>query len=176
MVRLTASHCRRTKLIQKLSRQPFQELWSASTNSNPLFRDSCPLQKDNQQSASIVVLRCFWTTQAISPMFTCTTTSQRMKRSTQNMHSNAWRNNTGCASSITIATMEGSLTKRLWMTFVWHIKQSPSVASARTTKTGWLKDAFETSPKMPAPPTACSQSMAQSHSCQPMASSHQACR
>ena len=42
-------------------------------------RDSCPLQKDNLQSASTVVLQCLWTTRAISRTSTCTTTSQRTK-------------------------------------------------------------------------------------------------
>ena len=38
--RLTGSHGGHTKLTRKSNRQPYQELWSASTNSNPLFQAS----------------------------------------------------------------------------------------------------------------------------------------
>ena len=62
------------KIDQKSNRQPYQELWSASTNLNPQFRDSSPSQKDNQKSVSIAVLRCLWTTQGTSRTSTCTNT------------------------------------------------------------------------------------------------------
>ena len=57
--RLTGSHGKRTKMTQKSNRQPYQELWSALTNSNPLFQASYPLLKGNLQSASIAELFVF---------------------------------------------------------------------------------------------------------------------
>ena len=133
--RLTESHGECTKLTQKSNRQPYQELWSALTNSNPLFQASYPLKKGNRRSEGIEVRRCSWTMQVTSRMSTCTNTSQRTKQSTRNTRSSALPSNTGYESSITIVIMEDSPTKPLWTMFGHRTKQLPSAASVRTTKT-----------------------------------------
>ena len=71
------------------NRRLYQELWSALTNFNPLFRASYPLQYGNLWSESIEVCRCSWTTQVTSRTSTCTNTSQRTKQSTRNTRSSA---------------------------------------------------------------------------------------
>ena len=89
--RLTESRGECTKLTQKSNRQPYQELWSALTNLNPLFRALYPLQKGNLRSEGIEVRRCSWTTRATSHTSTCTNTSQRTKQSTRNTRSRSRR-------------------------------------------------------------------------------------
>ena len=92
----------------------------------------------------------------------------------QNMHSSVWRSNTGCESFTTIAIMEGSPTKRLWMMSGRHIKQSHTAVSVYITKRGCQKMHSGHHRKRLHLPPACRSSMAQSHSCQLMATSHQA--
>ena len=66
MERLIESSGGCTKLTQRSNRLPYQEPWLALTNSNPLFRDSCPFRKDS--------LRCLWTMLVTSLTSACTTT------------------------------------------------------------------------------------------------------
>ena len=120
MERLTRSHGGCTRLIQKSNLPPYQELWSALINLNPLFRDLCPLQKDNQPSERTAVPQCLWMTLVTSLMSTCTITEQQMKQSTRNTCSNVWPSNTGSKSFTTIVIMEGSQTRLLWMMSGWH--------------------------------------------------------
>ena len=152
--RLTASPGDRTKLIQKSNQQPYLEQWSVLTNSNPPFRDSCPLQKGNLRPEGTEVHRCLWTMRRISHTSTCTNTSQRTKQSTRNTCSSASPNNTGYVFSITIEIMEDSRTKHLWTMFGQYTKKSPFAASVRITKMASLNGAFGISPRMPEPPSS----------------------
>ena len=67
------------------------------------------------------------------------------------MPSNASPNSMVCASGTIIATMVTLQIMPSWMMSVRQGKTLPSVVSVPTTRTGWQKGTFGTSPKVPEP-------------------------
>ena len=173
MERLTGSHGGHTKLIQKSNRQPYQELWSASTSSNPLFQGSCLLQKHNLQSKSIAVLQCLWTMQATSLTSNALPPNNgrndRRETRVRTPGGATWGANPSLPLRQWKVHRQSICGRRLDSTSNNHLLWRRCTPPKR----GGRKMHSRHHRKRSHPPSACSPSMAQSRSCQPMATNHE---